>query len=438
MKFKCLLLLGILSIFSFSPFALAEEKITITTYYPSPYGSYNQLQADKLGVGDNNSDGSFTSSDVPVTSGDVWIKGNVGIGTTQTIVSPLKKLILKGLGTTTGIGLQILNSSNTVLLTTLDSGNVGIGTATPTDKLQIDTSIALHSGGNKVIGFGWSPGVPPNGQALMAGYPAEIRWSPSGLLELGIDQTSRSAGQIPAIMPNLIINTANAIGINTVPLYPYTLDVFNPRSDTTIERIQNTHMAQTVWQATAGGSNTHGQINVFNDPNWQGGVGMQVGTFNTSRGVSIVAGGNGVITVQPTYNPATNWYGRVGINKYSPAAELDVNGNIVASGSITASSLPNIKFGIANGNGDGGNSCEGHSTVVSTGFSKLSNAIAIPQWATTAGWNEELQQVGCLVSSVNINSPSNGYFTINYCVKSRWNNADAVLQLQFIWIAVGQ
>ncbi|MFA5005733.1 MAG: hypothetical protein WC561_06395, partial [Candidatus Omnitrophota bacterium] len=189
MKFKCLLLLGILSIFSFSPFALAEEKITITTYYPSPYGSYNQLQADKLGVGDNNSDGSFTSSDVPVTSGDVWIKGNVGIGTTQTIVSPLKKLILKGLGTTTGIGLQILNSSNTVLLTTLDSGNVGIGTATPTDKLQIDTSIALHSGGNKVIGFGWSPGVPPNGQALMAGYPAEIRWSPSGLLELGIDQT---------------------------------------------------------------------------------------------------------------------------------------------------------------------------------------------------------------------------------------------------------
>jgi len=29
-----------------------EEKLTITTYYPSPYGSYNQLYvADKLGIG---------------------------------------------------------------------------------------------------------------------------------------------------------------------------------------------------------------------------------------------------------------------------------------------------------------------------------------------------------------------------------------------------
>ncbi len=60
----------------------AEESITITTYYPSPYGSYNSLQTDKLGVGDNNGDGNFTSADVPTTTGDVWIKGKVGIGTT--------------------------------------------------------------------------------------------------------------------------------------------------------------------------------------------------------------------------------------------------------------------------------------------------------------------------------------------------------------------
>jgi hypothetical protein len=64
-----------------STFVFAEE-ITITTYYPSPYGSYNSLQVDKLGVGDNNGDSAFTSADVPSTSGNVWIKGNVGIGTT--------------------------------------------------------------------------------------------------------------------------------------------------------------------------------------------------------------------------------------------------------------------------------------------------------------------------------------------------------------------
>ncbi|MDD5097678.1 MAG: tail fiber domain-containing protein, partial [Candidatus Omnitrophica bacterium] len=70
------------------------EDITITTYYPSPYGSYNGLFTDKLGVGDNNSDGSFTSADVPTTAGQVWINGNVGIKTG--VVSPSYPLQLNG------------------------------------------------------------------------------------------------------------------------------------------------------------------------------------------------------------------------------------------------------------------------------------------------------------------------------------------------------
>lgn len=79
-------------IFFTLPVFLFAEEITITTYYPSPYGSYSSLQADKLGVGDNNSDGFFTAVDVPTTTGDVWIKGNVGIGTT----SPGAKLDVNG------------------------------------------------------------------------------------------------------------------------------------------------------------------------------------------------------------------------------------------------------------------------------------------------------------------------------------------------------
>ncbi len=66
----------------FSVVAVFAEDVTITTYYPSPYGSYSSLFTDKLGVGDNNGDGIFTNADVPGTSGDVWIKGNVSIGTT--------------------------------------------------------------------------------------------------------------------------------------------------------------------------------------------------------------------------------------------------------------------------------------------------------------------------------------------------------------------
>ncbi len=70
-----------------TPFlALAEESFTITTYYPSPHGSYNQLQTNSLGVGDNDNNGGLDSGDVPdptTNPGEVWIKGKVGIGTTS-------------------------------------------------------------------------------------------------------------------------------------------------------------------------------------------------------------------------------------------------------------------------------------------------------------------------------------------------------------------
>ena len=46
---KKLLGAGVFLIFTTLAFA---EELTITTYYPSPYGSYNQLYvADKLGIG---------------------------------------------------------------------------------------------------------------------------------------------------------------------------------------------------------------------------------------------------------------------------------------------------------------------------------------------------------------------------------------------------
>ena len=67
-------------LFFYWAFVFAAEEITITTYYPSPYGSYNALFTDKLGVGDNSGDGLFTNADVPINPGEVWIDGKVNIG----------------------------------------------------------------------------------------------------------------------------------------------------------------------------------------------------------------------------------------------------------------------------------------------------------------------------------------------------------------------
>ena len=89
---KLLTFLSTFLLLTFNSLTFGEETVTITTYYPSPYGSYDSVQAYKLGVGDNNSDGSLSSVDVPTTTGDVWIKGSVGIGTTD----PQTKLDVSG------------------------------------------------------------------------------------------------------------------------------------------------------------------------------------------------------------------------------------------------------------------------------------------------------------------------------------------------------
>lgn len=62
--------------------------------------------------------------------------GNVGIGMTN----PGGRTIIRGAGTTTGIGLQTQNSSGTALVTMLDNGNVGIGTTNPGNNLSLTKS----------------------------------------------------------------------------------------------------------------------------------------------------------------------------------------------------------------------------------------------------------------------------------------------------------
>ncbi|MCK9431299.1 MAG: hypothetical protein M0R17_15130 [Candidatus Omnitrophica bacterium] len=70
-----------LIIFIFGSFNLcfgAEESITITTYYPSPYGSYNELATNKLAVGDTNGNGTLDAADQPNRNGDIRLKAQTG------------------------------------------------------------------------------------------------------------------------------------------------------------------------------------------------------------------------------------------------------------------------------------------------------------------------------------------------------------------------
>ena len=80
----CFLTLMFVISFSLS----AQETITLTTYYPSPFGIYSRLVTNSLGVGDTDGSGGLDEADGPDPAvagqeGDVWIAGNVGIGTTD-------------------------------------------------------------------------------------------------------------------------------------------------------------------------------------------------------------------------------------------------------------------------------------------------------------------------------------------------------------------
>lgn len=165
-----------LSIFSS---AVSAEEMTITTYYPSPNGAYDAMNVKRLSVGDTNGDGNVNASDVPSSDGYLSVADRLGIGT-KTPSSPLYilstafpqfRIVYPGGNDPFSIYVDESNSNKVkVWLSPGDdfdassandylvigdyatatekfwfrgdgvsyfSGNVGIGTTSPTAKLQI-------------------------------------------------------------------------------------------------------------------------------------------------------------------------------------------------------------------------------------------------------------------------------------------------------------
>lgn len=110
-----ILLLFFLSL-SFS-FVFAEE-LTITTYYPSPYGSYNELTAYKIKIGD-----SYSGSSYAVGTDNLVVEGRVGIGT----YSPTVQLQVVKEGGAAGDWVSLDASSGTVNISSGEALYVNAG-----------------------------------------------------------------------------------------------------------------------------------------------------------------------------------------------------------------------------------------------------------------------------------------------------------------------
>ena len=70
----CLVFFATLPVFAQSNQA---ESLTISTYYPSPYGSYDRLQTRRLAMGDRNNDGKLTDADLPPNDGQLYMGRSV-------------------------------------------------------------------------------------------------------------------------------------------------------------------------------------------------------------------------------------------------------------------------------------------------------------------------------------------------------------------------
>jgi len=55
-------------------------ELKMTTYYPVPYGHYEQVQSDKLAVGDINKDGKLTGLDMLSDTGALAVEDNIYLG----------------------------------------------------------------------------------------------------------------------------------------------------------------------------------------------------------------------------------------------------------------------------------------------------------------------------------------------------------------------
>lgn len=193
MKKIGLIIFGALILFS-SAYA-REEELTITTYYPSPYGSYQQLYvAQTLGIGTTNPSvklevvAAATGVNTIVTRAGGASGASLSFMPSDGLGVPNSRIISSyGMFITSGTGSPLrLATNNSVIAMTIDSSQkVGIGMLSPAEKLEVAGNIKLSGTTNPYIDFNGSArialtgadkldfqGITSTNVCVMVGFPS--------------------------------------------------------------------------------------------------------------------------------------------------------------------------------------------------------------------------------------------------------------------------
>ncbi|MCK9604173.1 MAG: hypothetical protein M0R66_07440 [Candidatus Omnitrophica bacterium] len=135
--FIFLMIIG-LSVLFFVPLGSAQtqsEQLTITTYYPSPYGSYRELTAYQMKIGST-----YSAAATSFVNNALLVEGRIGAG----VATPQNNLDVEG-GAVVGAGYSGTSTAPTNGL--LVEGNVGIGVASVTNaQLEVQGRIKSNTG----------------------------------------------------------------------------------------------------------------------------------------------------------------------------------------------------------------------------------------------------------------------------------------------------
>lgn len=296
-----------------------EEKLTITTYYPSPTGVYNQLQAKRVVIGDVNGDGQINSADVPAIVRPFYVQDNSSAGHTAAFVNRLGYGVAIGsIDTGTWGSIQSNrfvngggadNPSTTNLSLNPDGGNVGIGVANPIARLQIGNNVATAPpitdySDYQILLWNGTPAQPPT-----ASYGLGIS---SGTLWLNSWMNHQFLRQ--GAITDMIINNGT-VGIGTNNTWNATLHLANNVATLPVDDYAKYQIL--LWNGTAAqAANSYG-IGIASSTMW----------FNSNRDYRFIRTG----AATDLFINGTG----VGIGTDTPAAKLHVAGNCTVDGVLS-------------------------------------------------------------------------------------------------------